>query len=86
MIFDLFNDMYNIISGPGSVVGIVTDYGLDGPGSNPSGDETFHTCPDRPWGQPSLLYNGYRVFLVGKEQLGSDTDLSPPSNAVVIKE
>jgi len=23
---------------------------------------------------------------VGKEQLGSNTDLSPPSNAVVIKE
>jgi hypothetical protein len=31
-------------------------------GSNPSGDEIFRTCPDRPWGLPSLLYNGYRVF------------------------
>ena len=27
--------------GPGSSVGIETDYGLDGPGSNPSGDEIF---------------------------------------------
>ena len=27
--------------GPGSSVGIVTDYGLDGPGSNPGGDEIF---------------------------------------------
>ena len=27
--------------GPGSSVGIVTDYGLDGPGSNPDGDEIF---------------------------------------------
>jgi len=23
-------------------------------------------CPDRPWGSPSLLYNGYRVFPGGK--------------------
>jgi len=22
----------------------------------------FRTCPDRPWGPPGLLYNGYRVF------------------------
>ena len=27
--------------GPGSSVGIVTDCGLDGPGSNPGGDEIF---------------------------------------------
>ena len=27
--------------GPGSSVGIATDYGLHGPGSNPGGDETF---------------------------------------------
>ena len=28
----------------------------------------FRTCPDRPWGPPSLLYsyNGYRVFPGGK--------------------
>ena len=26
------------------------------------GGEIFRTCPDRPWGPPSLLYNGYRVF------------------------
>ena len=31
-------------------------------GSNPGGDEIFRTLPDRPWGPPSLLYNGYRVF------------------------
>ena len=35
-----------IISGPGSSVGIATDYGLDDPGSNPSGDEVFR--PSRP--------------------------------------
>ena len=32
--------------GPGRSVDIVTDYGLDGPGSNPGGDEIF--CPSRP--------------------------------------
>ena len=35
-----------INSGPGSSVGIATDYGLDGPGSNPGGDEIFR--PSRP--------------------------------------
>ena len=33
-------------SGPGSSVGITTDYGLDGPESNPSVDEIFR--PSRP--------------------------------------
>jgi len=32
--------IYNIC-GPGSSVGIATDYGVDGPGSNPGGDEIF---------------------------------------------
>jgi len=32
--------------GPGSSVGIATDYGLDGPGSNPGADEIFR--PSRP--------------------------------------
>ena len=31
---------------PGSSVGTATDYGLDGPGSNPVGDEMFR--PSRP--------------------------------------
>ena len=31
--------------GPGISVGIATDYGPDGPGSNPGGDEIF--CPSR---------------------------------------
>ena len=74
------------IRGPGSSVGIATGYGLDGPGSNPGGgSEIFRTCPDRPWGPPSLLYNGYRVFPGGKERPGRDVDPSPPSSAVVMK-
>jgi len=35
-------------------------------GSNPGGSEIFITFPDRIWGPPSLLYNGYRVFPGGK--------------------
>jgi hypothetical protein len=58
-------------------------YGLDGPGLNPGGGEIFRTCPDRPWGPPSLLYNGYRVFPGGKVRPGRDADLSPPSSAEV---
>jgi hypothetical protein len=45
-----------------SSVGIVTGYGLDGPETNPGKGEIFCTCPDRSWGPPNLLYNGYRVF------------------------
>jgi hypothetical protein len=33
---------------------------------NPGGGEIFYTRPDRPWGPPSLLYNGYRVCPGGK--------------------
>jgi hypothetical protein len=51
---------------PGSSVGIANDYGLDGPGIESRWGEIFRTRPDRPWGQPNLLYNGYRVFPEGK--------------------
>jgi len=71
---------------PGSSVGIATDYGMDGPGSNPGGDEIFRTCPDRPWGPSSLLYNGYRVFPGGKVRSGRAADHSPPSSATVMEE
>jgi hypothetical protein len=73
--------------GRGSVVGIATGYGLDGPGIEPRwGDGIFRTCPERPWGPPSLLYNGYRTFPGGKERPGRDADTSSPSSAVVMKE
>jgi hypothetical protein len=51
-------------------------------GLNPGGGKVFCTCPDRPWGRPSLLYNGYQVFPGGKERPGHDADPSPPSSAV----
>jgi len=37
---------YYYYCGSGSSVGIETDYGLEGPGSNPGGDEIFR--PSRP--------------------------------------
>jgi len=54
-----------IVSGPGSSVGIATDMGLDGPGSNPGGDEIFR--PSRLALRPTQpAVNGYRVFPGGK--------------------
>ena len=50
-----------IYSGPGSSVGISTDYGLDGSGIESRCSEIFRR-PNLPWGPPSLLYNGYQVF------------------------
>ena len=46
-------------------------------GSNRGGSEIFGTCPDRPWGPPSLLHNGCLVFPRGKERPGRDADPSP---------
>jgi hypothetical protein len=49
--------------------------------SNPGEGEIFRTCPDRPWGPPSLLHNGYRVFPGVKLRPGRDADPSPQSSA-----
>jgi len=47
--------------------------------------EIFRTYPDRPWGPPRLLYNGYRVFPGCKERPVRDADPSSPSSVVVMK-
>jgi len=52
--------------GRDSSVGIALATGWAVRGSNPGGVEIFRTCPNRPWGPLSLLYNGYRVFSGGK--------------------
>ena len=75
--------IYIVKRGPGSSVGIATAYGLDGPGIESRWGEIFRTSPDRPWGPPSLLYNGYRVLPGGKVRPGRDADPSPPSSAEV---
>ena len=64
-----------------SSVGIATRYGLDGLGIEFGEGEIFRTRPDWPWGPPSLVYNGYRVFLRGKAA-GASID-HPPSSAEV---
>jgi len=38
----------------------------------------FSARPDRPWGPPSVVYNGYRVFPGGKVRPGCAADYSPP--------
>ena len=69
-------------SGPRSWVGIATDYGLDGPGIESRRGEIFRR-PDRLWGPPSLLYNGYRVLPGSRKRPERDANPSTPSSAEV---
>ena len=46
----------------------------------------FSAHLDRPWGPPSHLENGYRVFPGGKVRPGRAADHSPPSSAAVVEE
>jgi hypothetical protein len=67
-----------------SSVGIATRYGLDGQGIESRwAGEIFRARPDRPCGPPSLLYNGYRVFPVGKAARGVTLTIHPPFGAEV---
>jgi hypothetical protein len=58
-----------------SVLRLATDWSVRG--SNPGGGEIFHTCPDRPWGPPILLYNGYWVSFPGIKRPGRGADHPP---------
>ena len=71
--------------GSGSSIGVVTDYGLDGPGSNPGGDEIFRQFrpaqgPTKP---PVIWVPGLSR---GKVRPGRAADHSPPSSATVMEE
>ena len=68
--------------GPDSSVGIETDYGLDGLGSNPDGDETF--CPSR--SALGLTQLPAKWVPWGKVQPERGADHSPPSSAAVMEE
>jgi hypothetical protein len=57
---------------------------MNGPGSNPGGGAIFRTRPDRPWGPPSLLYNGTGSF-PGVKRPGRGADHPPPSSSEVTK-
>ena len=59
---NIFFVLLSVFLGPDKVVGIATGYGLDGPGIESRWGKIFRTCPDRPCGPPSPLYNGYRLF------------------------
>jgi hypothetical protein len=48
----------------------------------PGTGEIFRTCPDRPWGSPDHLYNGYQVFPGGKERPKREFDPLPTSSDV----
>jgi len=81
-----FTITYQLLCGLGSVVGIATRYGLDGPEIESRWSRDFPhlfrptlgpTQPPVQW-VPSLSE--------GKERPGRDADLSPPSSAVVKKE
>jgi hypothetical protein len=63
--------------GSDSVVGIATRYGMDGPRIETRWGGIFRTCPDRPWGPPSLLYNGYRVSFPGVKRPGRPLTTNP---------
>jgi hypothetical protein len=52
--------------GRDSSVGITAHYGLYSPGIESRWSDIFRTRPDWPWVPQSLMYNGYRVILVGK--------------------
>ena len=84
-IHTIYIHIYIYTYGPGSSVGIATEFGLDGPGSNPGGDQ-ISARPERPWGPPILLYNGYQVFPGGKVRPGRAADHSPTSSAAVMEE
>ena len=72
-------------SGRSSSVGIATDYGLDGPGSNPGGDEIFR--PSRPaLGPTQPPVKWVPVLSRGKVRPGPAADHSPPSSAAVMEE
>jgi len=74
------------MGGPGSSsLGIVTEYGLDGPGSDPGGDEIFH--PSRPALGPTHPPVKWVLGLSwGKVWPGHAAYHSPPSSAAVMEE
>jgi hypothetical protein len=55
-------------------------------GSNPGGGQIFRTCRDRPWGQPSLRCNGYRVLFPGVKRPGRGFDHPTPQYSADVKE
>jgi hypothetical protein len=66
--------MYVEKVGRDSAVGIETRYGLNSPWIESLWDEIFLPGPDRPWGPPNLLYNGYSFSFPGLKRPGRVVD------------
>ena len=71
-------------SGPGSVVGIATGYGLDIPGIESRRGRDFLHLAKLAMGPTHPPVSGYWVFPGDKERPGRGADPSPPSSAVVM--
>jgi len=77
--------VYHRVGGPGSSVGIATDYGLNNPGSYPGGDEIFR--PSRPALRPTQPPVQWVPGLSRvKVRPGRAADHSPPTSAAVMEE
>jgi len=71
----------------GSVVGIATGYGMDGPGIESRWGAKFSApVQTGPGVHPASRAMGTGSFPGGKGRPGRDADPSPPSSAVVMKE
>jgi hypothetical protein len=81
----LHSDKYSNIVHVGQVAQLVQRLatGWTVGGSNPGGGDIFRSCPDRPWGPPSLLYHVYLAFAGGRKQQGRNAGPSPHSSAEV---
>jgi hypothetical protein len=86
-----FNASLEIDWSRNSAVGIATGYGMDDRGVGdrfPVRSRIFYSpcLPNRLWGPPNLLSNGYRGLLpCGVKRPGRETDHSSPNNAEVKK-
>ena len=72
-----------LVCGPGSSVGVATDYGLDGPGSNPGRDEIFPPVQTGPGAHSASCKMGTGSFPGVKCSRGV---LLPTSSAAVMEE
>ena len=72
--------------GPGSSVGIATDYGLDGPGIESLWGRDFPPVQTGPGAHPVSCKMGTGSFPGGKVRPGRAADHSPPSSAAVMEE
>jgi hypothetical protein len=76
---------YNRFCGPYSVVGIETDYGLDGTGIESQWGRDFPRLSRPALGPKQPPVKWVTDLSRGKERPGRDADPSPPSSAMVMK-